>query len=148
MKKGIIALTFLLLFCMCNGIDRRQSKSNDTLSVQNTCIVFYSPSSLEYKAMTGTTKVKNEIDEYLSDFQHYSTIVSDSLSKRGIKVITTTTDVIKVNSNDGKVTIINKKGGKHFAGMIISNGINAPLVVQGVRTSEEYFTAIHSYLKQ
>jgi hypothetical protein len=126
----------------------KSAKGQDTLEISGNSVVFFSITNMEYDILLRNGEKANEIDEVLSDFSHYSQIVSDSLNKTGIKCSLSRANVFKMKSNEDKCTYFTRAGKENIVGAILFNGIKKPQYYFGVLTDSDYFKLIDEYFSR
>lgn len=139
-NKIIVALFIICIFIGCNSnIFSKSEEKPFTISGKE--IVFYTISQTEYD------RRKNEdgIDEVLSDFNYYASIVMDSLKNCDIKCAGTVNSNIEVYFGNKEKSSITIDTSKHIVAIIFSNGIDKPIVEYGVLSSVDIFQIINDY---
>jgi len=124
-------------------------KSNsDTLYVTGKGVTFFTITNAEYDSLAKSAKDSSEINEVLSDFNYYSGIVIESLTKQGIKCTLTSKPIIKIIDNSGNSTIYNRSSKKHMVGLILTNGKSEPTYYYGVTTDVDMFGLVDKYFNE
>ncbi|HAD81391.1 MAG: hypothetical protein A2509_05770 [Candidatus Edwardsbacteria bacterium RIFOXYD12_FULL_50_11] len=144
----ILSCIFSLLFgCTKKEANVQNTKVivNDTLYVKGKSVIFFSLTNTEYDSIVKNGGKTNEIDEVLSDFQHYTNIVIDSLNKTGVKCSISSKPIYKIVKDNGEVTMFSKTGKEHIVGAILTDGKKNPKFYFGVATDADYFDMIANY---
>jgi hypothetical protein len=114
--------------------------AGDTLEVKAPGIIFFYIGDDEYKKM----EKEEGIDEILSDFNHYSRIVADSI--KGIKIIYSNSVHFKIKLNNEE-KIISRNTKENYVGVILADSIKAPVINYGVYSYKDYQVMINTYFK-
>ncbi len=121
---------------------------NDTLYVKGKRVIFFSITNAEYDSIVKNGGKTNEIDEVLSDFQHYTNIVIDSLNKTGIKCSISSKPIYKIVNENDEITVFSKTDKEQIVGAIMTDGKQKPKYHYGVATDVDYFNIISDYFNK
>ena len=115
--------------------------TGDTLEAKVPVIIFFSIGDEEYKRM----EKEEGIDEILSDFNHYSRMVADSI--KDIKIIFSNSTHFKIKGNK-EVKIISRNTSENYVGIVLADSTKAPIINYGVYSYADYQVMINNYFKK
>jgi hypothetical protein len=156
MKKIFLIGFLIVFFFSCNKTERKNdsisaSKSerkndSDTVYVSGKSIVFFTISQPEYDSLSKHSA--SEIDEALSDFNHYAQSISDTIKKSGYKSTMTASRYIQVKLNNGtRKTFDRHKDKENITGYILSDGRKEPRIEYGVETDMDFLIKFDKFNK-
>ena len=138
-----ILYTFLILVLMAAPVGAQQAAVEDTLVVSGRAVVFFGPSDTEYMAMTDNEK--NAIDEELYDFLHYRIKALPFLESNDLQEFLTALPKIQIQlSGTESITYI-RRDFDHLFGLIMTDGVNEPVVFLGAATKSELIRMFEEY---
>lgn len=127
--------------------DTISSLYNDSLILTKRAIVFYQLKDEQIDSML-SVEPDGGIADANSDFVYYSGLATDSLRRDSIDVIYTNKRFISCKMGNNPPFILDREKNKYYFGMLITNGNTAPLIVNGVKTEQEYMSEALPYIKK
>lgn len=120
---------------------------NDSLVLSRPAIVFFQPGEVQIDAMLGSDPNAGFADAN-SDFIYYSGLATDSLRNTdSIAVMYTNKRFIYSPLRGGAHHLTDRQQDEMIFGMLITDGRRTPLVINGVKTDQEYIRAALDYLR-
>ena len=138
----ILYLIFVIVI-IAAPVGAQQGAVEDTLVVGGKAVVFFGPSDTEYLAMTGDEK--DAIDEELYDFLHHRIKALPFLESNDIQDFLTALPKIQIQlSGTESITYI-RRDFDHLFGLIMTDGVNEPVVFLGAATRSELIRMFEEY---
>ena len=117
---------------------------NDTLRIDGKSVVFFSVSVTEYNELVKDTN--SDIDEVLSDFNHYADLVADTIKKQGFKPVMTASRYIEIVLDNKTNKIFDRlSNNKNSTGYIISDGQREPIIEFGVGSNLDFIQTFEKF---
>lgn len=138
-----ILYAIFVLVLMAAPVGAQQAAVEDTLVVAGKAVVFFGPSDTEYMAMTD--KEKNAIDEELYDFMHYRIKALPFLKSNDIQEFLTALPKIQIQLSGAESITYMRRDFDHLFGLIMTNGMNEPVVFLGAATKSELIRMFEEY---
>ncbi|QHL87772.1 hypothetical protein GU926_10165 [Nibribacter ruber] len=123
-------------------------KTSDTLTIDGKSVVFFSISQTEYDKIIQEEGEDSGINEIISDFEYYSSEVTDTLNKAGFKTILTTSKTFAIVNKQGDKRFINRDIKEGKVGILLFDGTKEPLLDYGVGTDIDYLSIVDEYFKK
>jgi hypothetical protein len=121
---------------------------NDSLVLSRPAIVFFQPGEVQIDSMLGSDPNAGIADAN-SDFIYYSGLATDSLRNTdSIAVMYTNKRFIYSPLSGGSHHLTDRQQDKLIFGMLITDGQRSPLIINGVKTDQEYIREALNYLKK
>ena len=123
-------------------------EGKDTITVTGNSIVFFAITPEEYEAIIKKEGKDSGIDELLSDFSHYASEASDSLSEAGYETILTASKTFEYLKDNGQKSYVSWEAGKGSVGVAVFDGRKDPELDYGVGSEEDIYRFVNKYFRQ
>lgn len=121
---------------------------NDSLVISRPTIVFFQPGEAQIDSILGSDPNAGIADAN-SDFVYYSGLATDSLRNAdSIAVMYTNKRFIFSAAENGSSFLLDRQKDNLLYGMLIANGKSQPLIINGVKTDQEYIREALKYLRK
>jgi hypothetical protein len=115
----------------------------EALVVAGEAVVFFVPSNAEYLAMTDDDK--DAIDEEFYDFLHHRIKALSFLESNDIQEFLTALPKIQIQFAGAQNITYIRRDFDHLFGLIMTNGMNEPVVYLGAATQSELIRMFEAY---
>lgn len=133
-------LTFLPLVLL-QIVPQRADRSE--LQVTGPKVVFFGPTRAERDSIIRAEGV--EVGAIFDDFDYYTAKANTYLKNRGVPTEFSTQTVIMVKIGDRGLRKIDRKTIPDFLGVILTDGVQEPRLLQGIATDEELIGEINEF---
>ena len=138
-----ILYPIFLLVLMVAPVGAQQAALEETLVVAGEAVVFFRLSNTEYLAMTG--EEKDTIDEEFYEFLHHRIKALPFLESNDIQEFLTVLPKIQIQLSGAESITYMRSDFDHLFGLIMTDGVNEPVVFPGAATRSELIGMFAEY---